>query len=259
MDQADQDPVQNLIEDEWKKEKESRSSQDQELDGLEREKQSAIEIAERKVKSFEDQPHNHREEFLEEIRQVRTKKNRILKNRSLSKEKKNSIDKAEGSQNELKVEIEETSKANRPDENLDDKTEDASMDAFTLKYKAMYDYTAGAESELDFKKGDILYCEGQPHGQWLKAKIYDRIGYIPLSYVEIVNQETEDVAEKRNEESDSREDTHWRDRQEKGNRDGKVKHKRTKHRKEDDKQKANFDERRKLVEGLLLGEQTATK
>ena len=62
-----------------------------------------------------------------------------------------------------------TSQASNSDENM---------------YVALYDYTARAEDDLTFKKGDQLRVLNQSDGDWWQAQLLTgRKGFIPSNYV----------------------------------------------------------------------------
>lgn len=52
-------------------------------------------------------------------------------------------------------------------------------------YVATYDYNSGVESDLCFKKGDLMYITSTEYEDWWFAQLKDtgKCGYIPSNFV----------------------------------------------------------------------------
>ena len=55
-------------------------------------------------------------------------------------------------------------------------------------YIARYGYSAVADEDMSFSKGDLLYIIGNSEGKWWKArsKTSNKEGYVPCNYIEPV-------------------------------------------------------------------------
>jgi DNA repair exonuclease SbcCD ATPase subunit len=70
------------------------------------------------------------------------------------------------------------------------KSDTFSKSEHLIKLKMKYDYIALDESQLTVKKGDILtlISEIPPNQDWVKASVNELSGYIPRSYVDILDR-----------------------------------------------------------------------
>jgi hypothetical protein len=49
--------------------------------------------------------------------------------------------------------------------------------------KALYDFDAADESELSFRKDDLIFVSGAPYTMWWNGSLDGRTGKIPTNYV----------------------------------------------------------------------------
>jgi len=63
------------------------------------------------------------------------------------------------------------------------------------KAKALFDYEAVEETELDIKKNDIVSIEENNDSGWSLARMGNKTGWIPFDYVEKLDSEEEDIPE----------------------------------------------------------------
>lgn len=52
--------------------------------------------------------------------------------------------------------------------------------------KALYDFEAQNEGELDFKEGEILELISQIDENWFEGRLRGKTGYFPISYVQVL-------------------------------------------------------------------------
>lgn len=52
--------------------------------------------------------------------------------------------------------------------------------------RALYDFEAQNESELDFKEGDVINLISQIDENWYEGSLLGRTGYFPISYVHVL-------------------------------------------------------------------------
>lgn len=52
--------------------------------------------------------------------------------------------------------------------------------------KALYDFEAENEEELDFKEGEIIRLIARLDDNWLQGEIHGKQGRFPVSYVQIL-------------------------------------------------------------------------
>ncbi|EJW71385.1 hypothetical protein WUBG_17710, partial [Wuchereria bancrofti] len=52
--------------------------------------------------------------------------------------------------------------------------------------RALYDFEAQNETELDFKEGDVINLISQIDENWYEGSLLGRTGYFPISYVHVL-------------------------------------------------------------------------
>lgn len=53
--------------------------------------------------------------------------------------------------------------------------------------RAIYDYTGNEQDDLSFKEGDVIRVVYESGNGWAEGAMGDKYGYIPISYLEAVN------------------------------------------------------------------------
>ncbi|CAK7272273.1 ESCRT-0 subunit protein hse1 [Sporothrix epigloea] len=64
--------------------------------------------------------------------------------------------------------------------------------ATVSRVRALYDFVASEQDELDFKKGDIIAVLESAYRDWWRGSLKGRTGIFPLNYVEILTDPTPD-------------------------------------------------------------------
>lgn len=52
--------------------------------------------------------------------------------------------------------------------------------------RALYDFEAQNEAELDFKEGDVINLISQVDENWYEGSLLGKTGYFPISYVHVL-------------------------------------------------------------------------
>eukprot|EP01119_Soliformovum_irregulare_P010790 TRINITY_DN265_c0_g7_i2.p1 TRINITY_DN265_c0_g7~~TRINITY_DN265_c0_g7_i2.p1 ORF type:complete len:813 (+),score=293.46 TRINITY_DN265_c0_g7_i2:14-2452(+) len=133
----------------------------------------------------------------------------------------------------------------------------------TRKVKAMHNYAAMSESEVNLKQGDVVKLLSTEDDEWWEGEIDGKVGFFPKNYVVEVNEEQErkvkEETEKREKLEKEKKEKEEKEKKEKEEKEKKDREDREKKEKEEKERKEKEDREKKEKEDKRLAKEREEK